>query len=101
MNEPAKGEKTKRTVEYDVRTIDEYGDVQDVDSFHGRGSKRSALEAAQKIVSDGGTAVVERVIWTTDKDEDNVFDRQHERVWTGGDHCRLVAGHWREDGGAA
>ena len=103
--------KTQKAIEYDVRTIDEYGDVADLDSFYSDGahSKRRAIESAQQIVRNGGTAVVERVTYTMDKDKDEfdarkVVDVEYEKIWTGGDHDRLIAGGWRtedSEGGAA
>jgi len=91
--------KTKKAVEYDVRTIDEYGDVQDVDSFYGSAhSKRQAIESAQRIVRDGGTAVVERTTYTIEPDVERFVDMEHEQIWTGGDHDRLIAGGWRTEG---
>ncbi|MBM4073726.1 MAG: hypothetical protein FJ271_33115 [Planctomycetes bacterium] len=105
--------KTQKQVEYDVRTLDEYGAVADVDSFYrGDGrvrnyahSKRHAIEFAQRIVRDGGTAVVERTIYTIDVDEDKIVDMEHEQIWSGGDYDSLVAGGWLvagdSEGGAA
>jgi len=101
--------KRQKATEYEVRTIDEYGDVQDVDSFGGGGGKRLAIESAQRIVRDGGTAVIGRRTWTMDKDRDEfdlrkVIDDQYEQIWTGGDRDRLAAGGWLpedSEGGAA
>ena len=92
---------TKQVIEYDVRTIDENGDVQDIDSFHGIGSKQRAMAHALWLLKDGATVVVERVTWTTDEDEDNALDKEHERLWFGGDNRRLLAGGWITEGEAA
>jgi len=104
--------KTQKAVEYDVRTIDEYGEVADVDSFYsgdgrvrgGAHSKRQAIESAQRIVRDGGTAVVERVVYTMNEDGYEVCVPTYEKVWSGGDHARLAFGGWlveNSEGGAA
>jgi len=105
--------KTKKQVEYDVRTIDEHGDVLDVDSYYSGdarargGIKRRAIEAAHGIVRDGGTAVVERVVYTMDEDGNEVCVPTYEKIWSGGDHARLAFGGWLvagdsdSEGGAA
>lgn len=90
----------KRSVEYAVSEVDEFGDAGGVmDHFDGRQGKRLAIACADKMVEAGSLAViVDRKVWLLDKWGDahivDPADADMAPIYTAGDKKALEAGGW-------
>ena len=85
---------TKQTTQYEIRTIDEYGDVIDIDSVDGSGSKQACTKLFNQSECEGDAVAIamEKVtIWGCQSE--GIEELDYEEVYTKG--SAIALDHWR------